>query len=544
MKNIKIPIFFKLFFAINLFLLVFIILSYNLFIFLIEKEFGLFLLNNINEQKQKFIQSIESVIVEIDNQIKAYFLKNDFMLSITKDNDLIKEKVLKINKIINESYFVVSLNIFLNRRLLYFYAKSDTIKLPFPWPPEFIDEMRKNDFRNENDFIKRARKAIKDRFFSEYFNPLKQPTPPKLKKGFILENFTLRFNNRFYIINYIIYNEDGKKFLSRLKTYFVYIYIILVILSVPLIYLITKNFSNSIRKIAKQTIKLAGGDYDVNLNEKRNDELGLLIEEFNKLACKLKNEEEYLKSMIKSITHDITTPINIIKSYIYGIYDGVIKLDIKTLNEIDSEIERITELINEINKYSRNISYSNEIVENINITSEIEICIKKVQKYFENNSIFIEYDLGKDLYYKISKNHLRSLIENLLKNSIIHNNKLEKIVKIFLLEYQNKDKFNQIKQNLELSQLNKFIYSNGINYEEDKIKYVIIVNDNGNSFDEEKLKNIFLNNIKRIERDEKDFDKIHGYGLEIVKKICKVYNIVIEINYKKNIGTTFILYLK
>lgn len=559
-NKLKLPIFAKLFFSINLIIFLFTILLYFLFIYLVEREFNFFLLEDVDQKKRFFIDDIQKIIIDFDNEWVQELLKDKFIYSDIKKSELLKKRIIEINKIVHNYSFIYFLNIFLNRNQIYFYIKSDSFDLPPPFStPEQIQQNfnlneNKENISKRRKFFSKIRDLIKDLLIFNNPNPLVPKKPPRLKKGFIFENFTLRFNNRIYVINYIIYNEKGSKFLNNLKLYFLYIYLILSLISIPFIYLLSKNFSKTIRNIVKETIKLSSGDYNIKLDEKRNDELGLLIDEFNKLSIKLKNDKEYLLSIVRSVTHDISTPLNIIKSYIYGIYDGVVKVDAKTLNDIDSEIERINDLINEINEYF-NLNQSNKKDKLINIVLEISIYVEKFINLYKDG-VSIEMEKSEEFFYNISRNNLRSLIENLLKNSIKHNNKKNKIIRVNISNI--KYLFNEFDNDLlikipleynlnnikikDLKNYYEFESTFNLNYKLENYSFFIVISDNGNGFDKEKLDLIFNEEIKDLQKLSNV--QFNTYGLEIVKKICKIYKIGLKVYTKKDIGTTIILFFK
>ena len=138
------------------------------------------------------------------------------------------------------------------------------------------------------------------------------------------------------------------------------IYIISFIVCIMISLLISYILTRRIKKISQATLSIANNDFDIHLNEKAKDELGVLSHNINQMSQQLKttiqqlnDEIEYVKKLegmrkefIANFTHEIKTPLSIINGYIELIEAG--KDDLKKqqyLSAIHQEIEHINQLI-------------------------------------------------------------------------------------------------------------------------------------------------------------------------------------------------------
>lgn len=138
------------------------------------------------------------------------------------------------------------------------------------------------------------------------------------------------------------------------------IYIISFIVCIMISLLISYILTRRIKKMSQATLSIANNDFDIHLNEKAKDELGVLSHNINQMSQQLKttiqqlnDEIEYVKKLegmrkefIANFTHEIKTPLSIINGYIELIEAG--KDDDKKqqyLSAIHQEIKHINQLI-------------------------------------------------------------------------------------------------------------------------------------------------------------------------------------------------------
>ena len=77
--------------------------------------------------------------------------------------------------------------------------------------------------------------------------------------------------------------------------------------------LLTLNFTGPVRKLARATKGLIGGEFKTRVNIKNKDELGKLSRDFNVLAKTLDKNSETQKQWLADISHELRTPLAVIK---------------------------------------------------------------------------------------------------------------------------------------------------------------------------------------------------------------------------------------
>ena len=163
---------------------------------------------------------------------------------------------------------------------------------------------------------------------------------------------------------YLVFYTYDLNAIGRITQQVIYskmiIYIISFIVCIMISLLISYILTRRIKKMSQATLSIANNDFDIHLNEKSKDELGVLSHNINQMSQQLKttiqqlnDEIEYVKKLegmrkefIANFTHEIKTPLSIINGYIELIEAG--KDDLKKqqyLSAIHQEIEHINQLI-------------------------------------------------------------------------------------------------------------------------------------------------------------------------------------------------------
>lgn len=121
-------------------------------------------------------------------------------------------------------------------------------------------------------------------------------------------------------------------------------------LLVSLVY--TKRMARPLDEIAAASRKFARGDFSPRVRqvEDPTDEMGALIESFNKMADSLESAEKRRAEFIANVSHELRTPMTTISGFADGILDGTIpeKDCEKYLRSIRDETRRLSRLVRDM----------------------------------------------------------------------------------------------------------------------------------------------------------------------------------------------------
>ncbi len=126
--------------------------------------------------------------------------------------------------------------------------------------------------------------------------------------------------------------------------------ILLVFLAATLVY--SKRLTRPLDEIAAASRKFARGDFSVRVRQEYDldDEMGALIDSFNKMADSLEQAESRRTEFIANVSHELRTPMTTIAGFADGILDGTIPREEENryLISIRDETRRLSRLVKDM----------------------------------------------------------------------------------------------------------------------------------------------------------------------------------------------------
>ena len=253
-----------------------------------------------------------------------------------------------------------------------------------------------------------------------------------------------------------------------------------------------------IKQINEATKKVTKGDYDIELETKRKDEIGELTENFNKMIKGLKSTENLQKEFINNVSHEIKTPISSIEGFAKFLKDKDLSDEDREeyANIIIEEAERLTTLTGKMLKLSK--LHNQEIIVNkqeINVAEQIRKAISILEHKWAKKDIKINVNLEEKIILG-DEDLIFQVWLNLLENAI------------------------------------KFSKQNG--------NIIVTIKDYGIGMAEEELEKVFE---RFYQIDKSHSEEGSGLGLAIVKRIIELSEGEIKFESKENKGTTAIVKL-
>lgn len=288
----------------------------------------------------------------------------------------------------------------------------------------------------------------------------------------------------------------------------IYITIILFELAFIITMFISKRVSMPIDEITKTAKRFGAGDYDVEFEGKGYREIEELSEVLNNAKNEIRKVSDLRKDLIANISHDLRTPLTMVKAYAEMIRDLSGDNPVKRNEHIQviiDEADRLSNLVNNLLELSKLESGNIELnIRNFSIVDKLNDCMTRYQLVIEQNGYDIKYEPDEDRIISADPDKLDQVIYNFINNAI---------------NYTGDNKVIRVKQiNLE----------NSVRIE---------VTDNGNGISKELLPKVF----DRYYRDAKVKRDVvgTGLGLSICKEILKRHNFAFGVQSEEGKGSTF-----
>ena len=209
-----------------------------------------------------------------------------------------------------------------------------------------------------------------------------------------------------------------------LRTQLVYVTIISLTFSFLVAYFISKKFTKPISQITDSAKELAKGNYDVKFEDGHYAEIDELIETLNYTAKELSKVENLRRELIANVSHDLRTPLTLIKAYSEMVYDKTGNMKEKReeqLQIIISETDRLTNLVNNILDLSKLQSGNEEIkLDNVNLSEIVERVLDGFNLLCDKEGYVINKNIWDNLYVLGDAVRLEQVLYNLIGNAINH----------------------------------------------------------------------------------------------------------------------------
>lgn len=115
-------------------------------------------------------------------------------------------------------------------------------------------------------------------------------------------------------------------------------------------------FTQPLRRLADGARQIAAGNYDTRVEVARHDEMGLLAGEFNHMAGEVKRSAQLEKDLLANVSHDLRTPLTLIKGYAETVRDITGDDAAKRAEQcgiIVDETDRLSALVNSVMELSK-----------------------------------------------------------------------------------------------------------------------------------------------------------------------------------------------
>lgn len=200
-------------------------------------------------------------------------------------------------------------------------------------------------------------------------------------------------------------------------------------------FIISKKLSEPIDKMSKVAESWAGGDESAVFDGGGYKETDELASALNYAKSEINKSEKLRRDLLANISHDLKTPLTMIKAYAEMIRD--ISGDVKEkrtehTNVIIGESDRLTSLVNDILKLSKMQSSVDLPVKKVfNLTEVVETVLYRFEAALEGKGYKINSELAPDVYTEADESKIESVVYNLVGNSINYTGE-DKTVNVYL----------------------------------------------------------------------------------------------------------------
>ena len=210
--------------------------------------------------------------------------------------------------------------------------------------------------------------------------------------------------------------------IAILKEQFIYVTLLVFVLFTLVSLIISGRIAKPIVKMKKSALKLADGDYDVVFDSGEFTEINDLAHTLNTTTIELKKMEELRRDLIANVSHDIKTPLTMIKAYAEMIKDisGENKNKREEhLNVILAEVDHLDHLAQDMTQLSQlNSNVLTLSVQSFNITELFNQILVLLNAYLESSKITVDVYSPDECWVLADEQRIKQVLMNFMTNAI------------------------------------------------------------------------------------------------------------------------------
>lgn len=281
-------------------------------------------------------------------------------------------------------------------------------------------------------------------------------------------------------------------------------------IGVIFIYFLSNGVTKEIKEIASAASQIASGDFESKIRVSSSEELNQLAEAFNKMGDDIQRQEKARQSFVSGVSHDIRTPLTVIRGYSMGILDGTIEPEEqnKYLQIVINESDRLLTMANNLLDLARAESGETLLqMTDFDLNSLILNVLDSFEQKIEEKKLKMELDLtDAKVLAHADLNAMQRIVYNLIDNAI---------------KFVNEEGTVSVKTELR------------------EEKFYVGIGNTGAALDEESRRKIW-NRFEKLDASRGLEKYSSGLGLNIVKELIKAHKESIEVYSNEDIGVVFI----
>ena len=293
---------------------------------------------------------------------------------------------------------------------------------------------------------------------------------------------------------------------NTIRTQVVFTSVTLIIFSIVMVILMSGFITTPIIRINESAKNLGKGNYDIEFNGGNYKEINELSDTLNYAAVELSKNDKLQKELISNISHDLRTPLTMIRGYSELMRDIPGETTAENFQIIIDETTRLTELVNgmlDLSKLQSGVRVPDKQL--FCLTEIIKTTLIRYEKLVTQESYKIEFIFDDEVFVCADRSMILQVLYNFINNAV---------------NYTGEDKYVCVKQSVI----------------DDKIRISII--DTGVGISDEQLPYIWDRYYK--------VDKVHrratvgtGLGLSIVKSVLEAHGSTYGVISEEGKGSTF-----
>lgn len=207
-------------------------------------------------------------------------------------------------------------------------------------------------------------------------------------------------------------------FFSNQQRSLMLIYAVTVLASLLLSVLLATYFRKPIHRLLRASLELTNGNYQYQVKEKRNDELGDLANQMNQLAKILYQHEQSRRQWVADTSHELKTPLAVLQAQIEAMQDGIRKPTPEHLASMMRQVSSLKKLTQDLADLAQ--VEAQQLSCYLTEVDPWQLIVQEVENFntkFEQAQLTVTLE-GEGAILSLDADRFKQIIVNLLGNCI------------------------------------------------------------------------------------------------------------------------------
>ena len=213
-------------------------------------------------------------------------------------------------------------------------------------------------------------------------------------------------------------------------------FLLALIVAVGVTYWMGRRLTSPLVELKQATAAIMSGRHDITLPPVTDDEIGDLTEAVRQMNTSLEEKERMQNTFISGVTHDVRTPLAIVRNEAEMLELGVVKQEdvAATGRSLTEEVDRIDRLVSQMLEYSKlsagNVTLS---LESVRLDALIKETVSRMDEWFRHKEVTVTLELVEDAVVQADRLAMERVLSNFLQNAY-HASPLGGVITIRLSE--------------------------------------------------------------------------------------------------------------
>jgi len=190
------------------------------------------------------------------------------------------------------------------------------------------------------------------------------------------------------------------------------------VLSAIVAWLLARGLLLPVKRLATATRNLADGDYRTRVESRRSDELGALVDDFNRLGNALEKHESARRNFMADVSHELRTPLAVLKGELEALEDGVRPFTPATVQSLQGEVGTLSQLVADLQDLSLadvgGLAYRFEVID---LGPCVADTLRMFQERFAARHMHVAAALPPGFLVRADETRIARVVSNLLENA-------------------------------------------------------------------------------------------------------------------------------